>query len=324
MTLISVIVPVYNSENYLEQCIKSICKQSYGELEIILIDDGSKDNSFSICQSFAQKDSRIRVLHQNNKGVSSARNAGLEYASGDYVTFVDSDDYIDENMYSSMVEISQEYNADVVMCDCIKEYSDYSYIYTHPIRGGFYNSSALKKEYYNHLIMMENVEYPATISNCLMLIKKCNLPKYADNIKYSEDLLFGAQVLYNAESFYYMKGYAFYHYNCKNIDSTTHVYHEDKWENNKKLFELTKRYFSEKRFEEQINKMLLFFVYNTLSDIRYGNEETKIRKANAILDDPDVRNMFRKLNVIALPINIKLKILTLMYKYKIGLNMIFK
>ena len=93
-TLLSVIVPVYNVEAYLVKCVESILNQTYPNLEVILVDDGSPDGSGAICDTFADKDSRVKVIHKPNGGLSSARNAGLEEASGEYITFVDSDDWI--------------------------------------------------------------------------------------------------------------------------------------------------------------------------------------------------------------------------------------
>ena len=97
--LISVIVPVYNVEKYLDRCVESIVNQTYTNLEIILVDDGSPDNCPQMCDAWAEKDSRIKVIHKENGGVSSARNAGIDSATGEYIGFVDSDDTIDENMY---------------------------------------------------------------------------------------------------------------------------------------------------------------------------------------------------------------------------------
>lgn len=112
--LISVIVPVYNAEKYVERCVYSICNQTYSNLEIILINDGSSDNSQSICEELIKKDSRIILLNQENGGSSIARNTGLENASGDLIAFVDSDDYIDETMYEKMFQLMTEHNLDVV------------------------------------------------------------------------------------------------------------------------------------------------------------------------------------------------------------------
>ena len=97
MSLISVIVPVYKVEEYLYECIDSIRRQTYKDLEIILVDDGSPDNCGMICDEYAKNDERIRVIHQNNAGLSSARNKGIENASGDYLCFVDSDDFISDD-----------------------------------------------------------------------------------------------------------------------------------------------------------------------------------------------------------------------------------
>ena len=114
---VSVIVPVYNAERYLSHCIDSILAQTFTDFELLLIDDGSKDNSGKICDEYAAKDSRVRVLYKDNGGVSTARNLGLENASGDWVIFIDSDDWISESMIHDMYEKAESEKADLVYCD---------------------------------------------------------------------------------------------------------------------------------------------------------------------------------------------------------------
>ena len=123
MEKISVIVPVYQVEPYLDRCVQSICGQTYQNLEIILVDDGSPDRCGDMCDAYARKDSRIRVIHQENQGLSAARNAGLALATGDYIAFVDSDDWIDPIMFSLLHRISQTYGADIVECD-VRSYTN--------------------------------------------------------------------------------------------------------------------------------------------------------------------------------------------------------
>lgn len=118
--LISVIVPIYNVEQYLRQCLDSIVSQTYSNLEIILVDDGSPDGCPKICDDYASKDNRIKVVHKENGGLSSARNAGLDVATGDYIAFVDSDDYLDVTIYQSLMEIINDYGVDVAVCDCFE------------------------------------------------------------------------------------------------------------------------------------------------------------------------------------------------------------
>jgi glycosyltransferase involved in cell wall biosynthesis len=112
---ISVIVPVYKVEKYLRSCIESIQNQTYKNLEIILIDDGSPDNCGAICDEMAKKDKRIKVIHQENGGVSKARNNGIKAATGDYIGFCDSDDYMDIDMYETLYNTIKKYNADIAM-----------------------------------------------------------------------------------------------------------------------------------------------------------------------------------------------------------------
>ena len=114
--LISVIVPIYNVEQFLSKCIQSIINQSYSRLEIILVDDGSTDDSPQICDEFKEKDKRIKVIHKKNGGLSDARNVGIEVASGEYIGFVDSDDYIDELMYEKLLNACIRNNSYISIC----------------------------------------------------------------------------------------------------------------------------------------------------------------------------------------------------------------
>ena len=125
--LISVIVPVYNVEKYLNKCVESIVNQTYKNLEIILVDDGSPDNCPQMRDAWVKKDSRIKVIHKENGGVSSARNAGLRIAKGEYISFVDSDDWMDEDMLSYLLENALSYKADIVRCSYYTDTDEGSY-----------------------------------------------------------------------------------------------------------------------------------------------------------------------------------------------------
>lgn len=125
---LSIVVPVYKVEPFLDKCIASILTQTFSDFELILVDDGSPDRCGEMCENWARKDSRIRVIHKENGGLSDARNAGIEIAKGEYIGFVDSDDYIKADMYEVLVENMEKYNADISMCgyadvyvDCIRK-----------------------------------------------------------------------------------------------------------------------------------------------------------------------------------------------------------
>lgn len=124
MPIISVIVPVYNVEKYLSKCIDSIINQSLTDIEIILVNDGSTDGSGLICDKYALKDSRIKVLHKSNGGLSDARNKGIEVATGEYIGFIDSDDWISKNMFEKLYNISKINNADIVQSNYIESYNE--------------------------------------------------------------------------------------------------------------------------------------------------------------------------------------------------------
>ena len=125
--LISVIVPIYNVEKYLDRCVGSIINQTYKNLEIILVDDGSPDNCPQMCDDYAKKDSRIKVVHKENGGLSDARNAGMKVATGEYVSFIDSDDYISLDFYETLLETIVDNDSDIVECSVVKFYEDNSF-----------------------------------------------------------------------------------------------------------------------------------------------------------------------------------------------------
>ena len=177
--LISVIVPIYNSEKYLKRCISSIVNQTYNNLEIILVDDGSTDKSASICDEYANKDLRVIVIHKENGGLSSARNAGLKAASGELIGFVDSDDYIEETMYEKLKENMDKYGSDISVCQFYK-----SFRYMDDLVDGLD-----KEEVYDGKDKFDNLEndnYFMTVVAWNKLYKK----KIFSRIKYPEGRLF--------------------------------------------------------------------------------------------------------------------------------------
>lgn len=141
MPELSIIVPVYKVEPYLRRCIDSILAQTFRDFELILIDDGSPDNCGTICDEYAEKDSRIKVIHQNNQGVSAARNVGLDIARGTYLGFVDSDDWIEPEMYETMIATAKEKQVDVVVCG-IKYHNDNGIF----VRSGFAEEAAFTQK----------------------------------------------------------------------------------------------------------------------------------------------------------------------------------
>lgn len=120
--MLSIIVPIYKIEDYLPQCIESILAQNYSEFELILVDDGSPDDCPAICEDYSKKDSRIKVIHKSNGGLVSARKAGLRIAQGEYIGYVDGDDWIEPDFYERLMRKAEESNADIVASGFIKKF----------------------------------------------------------------------------------------------------------------------------------------------------------------------------------------------------------
>lgn len=198
LPLISVIIPVYNVEKYLSQCLDSVIGQTYQNLEIIIIDDGSTDNSGKMCDIYAQKDPRVQVIHQNNAGVSAARNMGLKTAKGAYIGFVDADDYIRPDMYEYLYQLITQDNANIAMCNW---YSDGLSV-TNPINTAYRLIPASEIFVYGH--------YPNPV-NKLFRAKLLENQWFDPEITYGEDAFFifelikkgGMIALGNGNKYYY-------------------------------------------------------------------------------------------------------------------------
>ena len=190
---LTVIVPVYNVEKYLHKCINSILAQSYKDFELILVNDGSADKSGEICDYYAQKDKRIKVIHQRNRGVSAARNEGLREAKGNYISFLDSDDYIEEIMFESLMNIIKEKKTDVAICGMDIVTEDGDTIDSHRIVGGRYSQVELVRQ----LFLSPN----PLGSGCCNKIFRWNYPIYFDeNVTFAEDWLYLFELLKRCQS----------------------------------------------------------------------------------------------------------------------------
>lgn len=166
---VSVIVPVYNAEVYLSECIQSILQQNYRDTELILVDDGSTDTSPRLCDEFAEKDSRIRVIHKKNGGAADARNAGILAAQGEYLCFVDSDDFLlDDAVFSKLIEILAKTNAQMVQYGQLKYYPKENRLMTRPLR----NLSSLNDKTTPEVLDALVQQGQLSISACSMLVSR--------------------------------------------------------------------------------------------------------------------------------------------------------
>lgn len=322
MPKISIIVPVYNGAEFLRPCIDSILAQSFCDLEIILVDDGSTDESPEICDGYAALDKRVICIHQENAGAAAARNCGLKAATGEYIAFVDSDDWIDQDMYETMVNAAKEHNCDLVICDCLKESAAGSCIYSHELPGGYYNRDAMVAQYFPQLLMPDTMEYPVTISNWLLLIRRevilKNCLSFPEGMRFSEDLLFGSEVGYYAQSMTYLKGYTPYHYR-QNPASVTHTAFKEKWPLLLELYRRIRKSFQKKPdydFTPQIQRCMLFFVYMAMNQRLAAKLPLKqfFQEVKKVLDHPEVREALAPIQIDQLNISRKLKVISLIYQ----------
>lgn len=260
--LISVIITVFNVEKYLQVCLESVLGQTYRNLEVILIDDGSTDRSGKICDLYAEGDSRIRVLHKKNAGLVAARKSGVAMASGDVVTYVDGDDWVEEFFYEELVHHYQKNQADVILTGCIKETETRQIFIANNIKEGYYDKSDLEGKVYSKMLYFGDF-YKFGIQQYLWnkLYKKELLFKWQlkvdDRISNGEDVACLYPLLLDANSIEITNVYG-YHYRIHDKSMTAKL-NEDYPVDVYRLYAYLKNIFSISKYENVMKRQVLVY-----------------------------------------------------------------
>lgn len=324
MCKISVIVPVYNAENYIERCVDSLLCQSFNDFELILVDDGSTDNSVKIISNLADKHSFIRVFAKENGGAASARNLGIDNARGEYIAFIDADDTVEPTFLEELYNAATESGAELVMCDYTKHYESKAVPFSQPIRGGAYTKEQISTELYPCLIMFDNLEFPPTISNWVCLFKHSLLERYQiryPTVRLCEDSFFGSACLYRTNCFVYLKGQRLYNYihregSVSNAVDYTKL--DERWQSFCAINKAYCDFFSkaEYDFSTQIKYNMLYFALNQLSAVN-GKRLSFRAHRNAVkrlMCDERVADAVNKLKYPRVSLRLKLYIFFIKHK----------
>lgn len=313
--IVSIIVPVYRAEKYLKKCLDSLISQTYEKIEIILIDDGSPDNCPQICDEYARADSRIKVIHQKNQGISAARNTGISNMSGEYVIFVDSDDWISQDTCERAVTAIKEQNVDIVFWSYVREHGDRAlkrYIYDRNI---LFDEIDFKKLF---LRLLGQTSAPETLDALSPVWNKMYKTKnLAEKVQFvdtkhigTEDLLYNAQAFLLAKNAYYLNE-TFYHYRRDNPASFTKNHKEDLLIKRKALFRALKNVLTEdhgQEYHDAIDKRIaLDLLSQSLNVVHSGGSiREKHRLMQSILHDELYKPALKKLDIKGLRIHWKI------------------
>lgn len=314
---VSIIVPVYNVENYIERCLNSLVNQTFKDIEIITINDGSTDKSLELLNKYAKEDIRVSVIDLGDEGVSYCRNLGIEKANGKYIMFVDSDDWIDSNMVEVMYKKAEENNLDLVMCSYIREFKDHSKekIFNFP-EEIIYKGNEVKNELLRKLVgpIKEELSNPELLDALGTVwgklyrvdILKENKLKFVDlkEIGSAEDTLF------NIFTFNYLKKVMFlnkpmYHYWRDNPKSVTSQYNPKLKEQRKVFFKYISDFIKENNFEqvfeEALNNRICTSVLGLgLIECSKNNKISRINKIKnikKIINEEYIRNAYKNLEL---------------------------
>lgn len=314
---VSIIVPIYNVEKYLARCLDSLINQTFEDIEIIAINDGSTDNSLNILKDYENRDNRIKVIDKKNEGVSESRNKGIEYANGKYVTFVDSDDWIDYEMICELYNISEFQNSDVTLSTYIREYKDHSKIKKLNLDyETIYNEHEVKNLVYRKLVgpIGDELKNPDQVDTLVIPVAKLyktsilkeNDFKFIDleEIGVGEDCLFNLDVFSRCNKVVIVNK-PFYHYWKDNENSLTTVYKQDlsiKWRNFYRYIEISLR---ENNAEDIFYKALknrvcittLGLGLNECSKSNSVSQITKIKNLKKILNEDYINNSFKSFDL---------------------------
>jgi len=305
---VSILIPIYNMASYLPRCLDSLLAQSLTDIEIIGVNDGSTDASLGILESYASGDERIVVVNQRNSGVSAARNKGIELAKGEYIGFVDPDDWVDYEMYQVLYETAAAEEADVVMCTYMREFGTFSLVKAFDgqqltvYRGEEVQSGITRRIVGPLGAEVANPEYLdawGTVWSKLYratLIKQ-NKASFVDLsiVGTNEDSLFNLQTLYHAQSFVFVNR-PLYHYWRVNSSSLTAKYHPKLQHKFAKLYEFMKRFLENNHLPADYytalnNRICLNIVglgLNTVSKDNPSSVQAKITSLRRLLSEPNV------------------------------------
>lgn len=320
--LISIIIPVYNVEKYLSKCLDSVINQTYKNLEIICINDSSQDDSLKILERYAEIDSRIKVIVKENEGVSEARNRGLDVSNGEYIMFVDADDWIYLNMCELMYSEMQKNKADVVMCDYMKEFSDktkQNHTYDSDL---YFSKDEVYHKLYRRMIGLyeDELSQPEKADNlCTIWAKlyKRNIIE-ENNIRFYdirkigtyEDGLFNLDVFKcSSSAFYVAKG--LYHYRKDNGNSITTIQNKNIQAQHEKIHDYMLDYIDKYQLSDEFsaalkNRIALELLGYGLNII--GNDENsikKIKEIKKIISNDRYKQAYKQLKIEYMPIHWK-------------------
>ena len=245
--LLSIIVPVYNVENFLPKCLDSILKQSFDCFECILIDDGSTDNSGSICDEYVNRDNRFKVFHKNNSGRSNARNFGIDNSIGKYITFVDSDDYIDENTYFSVFEVINREKVDAC-CFGINRFSNNSIVSEVKFHDKGLTKNFINSDVYMHSVCNKVFNRKIVDSNNI---------RFDSDLTVCEDMLFTLKVLAFCRKVYYLNK-NFYYYRFNELSESKITYSEVELRDYKVSYDRLNLFCEQNGFVKRFNKFLKY------------------------------------------------------------------
>lgn len=314
-TIVSVIVPIYNVAPYLEKCLDSLVKQTYSNLQIILVDDGSTDGSAQICDRYAKADERLLVIHKQNGGLSSAREAGVAAVTGKYAMFVDADDWIDFNTIEECMNSIQISGAECVLFSYVKEYPEKSIVVPVMDKERLFTGDDAKNKVYRRLYgpLGAELKHPERLSNletCCMKLYKTELVKkgrYFDTkeVGSSEDGLFNMYALYSCNRFLYINK-PFYHYR-KGVQSLTGCYRPNLANQWKHLFEIIEDIIKEKKLgteygEALQNRIACSIISIGLNEIAEGNWRQQCERIRQYMQRDYIRQAYVQLPLMNMPV----------------------
>lgn len=265
--LISVIVPVYNVAKYLKKCIESILNQSYHNLEIILVDDGSNDESSIICDMYAERDSRIKVVHKENGGITSARRAGIQESHGMYITFVDGDDWIEHNMYLRLVDHIQKNGVEIIASGMYRDNEGGTYALWPPaqFKAGVYKAEEKLSKIDRNLLHKGSQNISGSLNNKIIKtdIVKTNINKMDDNIHgNADDIVLLFLCILDAESIEIVSD-AYYH-GYDRSDSSTHTKNNYWFSQMELAYQILAKRFRAHAFAETLIEQLNLYITNNM------------------------------------------------------------
>lgn len=310
---VSVVIPVFQTKRFLGKSINSVLNQTYSNIEIILVNDGSTDGSEEVCNEYSKKFSNIKVVHQKNQGVSIARNNGIKHSTGKYIMFLDSDDYIKPIMIETLMVTINKFDIDIGFCSFTREFDNKIVEVKNEIKEGYYTSEKFMEIFFD-LLTTDIINNIGTKIYKKDVLTENNI-KFKDHLSIREDVIFCLEAIMNSQKFHFTNDTFYIYTQLREETSLMSTYKQNFFEANEELIYLLEEYLSDNNSSQKNKQNFYNYYLNSVIGILINETEFHSENIYKVIEKIKRSNHFIKADTYIKDTSFKIKIMYYLIKY---------